>query len=79
MGIGTMARGEKGVIYVKSQYLTQSPFMPVVEGLEEVYFDVELVHFVQVCEVLLQIIFFLFFHCNQSFQDFCCQNMISLA
>lgn len=56
MGIGTMARGEKGVIYVKSQYLTQSPFMPEVEGLEEVYFDVELVHFVQVCEVLLQII-----------------------
>lgn len=52
MGIGTMARGEKGVIYVKSQYLTQSPFMPEVEGLEEVYFDVELVHFVQVRDML---------------------------
>ncbi|EXC04103.1 Peptidyl-prolyl cis-trans isomerase PASTICCINO1 [Morus notabilis] len=52
MGIGTMARGEKGVIYVKGQYLTQSPFMPEVEGLEEVHFEVELVHFVQVRDML---------------------------
>lgn len=52
MGIGTMARGEKAVIYVTSEYLTQSPFMPEVEGIEEVHFDVELVHFVQVSKVL---------------------------
>ncbi|XP_062095389.1 peptidyl-prolyl cis-trans isomerase PASTICCINO1 [Humulus lupulus] len=52
MGIGTMAREEKAVIYVTSQYLTQSPFMPEVEGIEEVYFDVELVHFVQVRDML---------------------------
>ncbi|KAM6563401.1 hypothetical protein CsatB_023399 [Cannabis sativa] len=52
MGIGTMAREEKAVIYVTSQYLTQSPFIPEVEGYEEVYFDVELAHFVQVRDML---------------------------
>ncbi|PON41328.1 Peptidyl-prolyl cis-trans isomerase PASTICCINO [Trema orientale] len=52
MGIGTMARGERAIIYVTSQYLTQSPFMPEVEGIEEVHFDVELVHFVQVRDML---------------------------
>ncbi|KAL1804706.1 hypothetical protein ACET3Z_027774 [Daucus carota] len=52
MGIGTMSRGEKAVIYVKSQYLNQCPFMPTVEGIEEVHFEVELVHFVQVRDVL---------------------------
>ena len=48
-----MSRGEKAVIYVTSQYLTQSSFIPEVEGLEEVHFDVELVHFVQVRKILL--------------------------
>jgi hypothetical protein len=48
MGIGTMARGEKAVIYVTSQYLTQSPLIPAIEGFEEVHFEVELVHFIQV-------------------------------
>lgn len=52
MGIGTMARGEKAVLYVTNQYLTQSPFMPVVEGVEEVHFEVELVHFIQVRDML---------------------------
>lgn len=52
MGIGTMTRGEKAVIYLTSQYLTQCPFMPVVEGIEEVHFEVELVHFIQVRDVL---------------------------
>lgn len=52
MGIGTMTREEKAVIYVTSQYLTTSPFLPAVEGLEEVHFEVELVHFIQVCKVL---------------------------
>ncbi|KAK4581994.1 hypothetical protein RGQ29_025234 [Quercus rubra] len=41
MGIGTMARGEKAVAYVTSQYLTQSPLIPV-----------ELVHFIQVRDML---------------------------
>lgn len=50
MGIGTMTRGEKAVIYVTSQYLSQSAFMPEVEGVEEVHFDVELVHFIQVVQ-----------------------------
>lgn len=48
MGIGTMSRQEKAVIYVTSQYLNQCTFMPIVEGIEEVHFEVELVHFIQV-------------------------------
>ncbi|KAL8125119.1 hypothetical protein AgCh_012700 [Apium graveolens] len=42
MGIGTMSRGEKALIYVRSQYLNQCTFMPVVEEeIEEVHFEVE--------------------------------------
>ncbi|BBH06210.1 FKBP-type peptidyl-prolyl cis-trans isomerase family protein [Prunus dulcis] len=52
MGIGTMTREEKAVIYVTSQYLTTSPFLPAVEGLEEVHFEVALVHFIQVRDML---------------------------
>lgn len=50
MGIGTMSRGEKAVIYVTSQYLSQSPLIPSVEGIEEAHFEVELIHFIQVCK-----------------------------
>ncbi|KAI3782585.1 hypothetical protein L2E82_12636 [Cichorium intybus] len=52
MGIGTMSRGEKAVIYVTSQYLSQSPLLPSVEGIEEVHFEVELIHFIQVRDLL---------------------------
>ncbi|GFY82263.1 FKBP-type peptidyl-prolyl cis-trans isomerase family protein [Actinidia rufa] len=52
MGIGTMSRGEKAVIYVTNPYLTESPLMPMVEGIEEVHFEVELVHFIQVRDML---------------------------
>ncbi|OVA17744.1 Peptidyl-prolyl cis-trans isomerase [Macleaya cordata] len=52
IGIGTMARGEKAILYVSNRYLTQSPFMPVIEGYEEVQFEVELVHFIQVRDML---------------------------
>ncbi|CAL5388437.1 unnamed protein product [Camellia sinensis] len=52
MGIGTMSRGEKALIYVANKYFTESPFMPTVEGIEEVHFEVELVHFVQVRDML---------------------------
>ncbi|KAG1337803.1 peptidyl-prolyl cis-trans isomerase PASTICCINO1 [Cocos nucifera] len=52
MGIGTMARGEKAVIFVSSNYLTHSPLMPNIEGLEEVQFEIELVHFIQVRDML---------------------------
>lgn len=52
MGIGTMSRGEKAVIYVTSMYLSQSPLIPSVEGIEEVHFEVELIHFIQVRDVL---------------------------
>ncbi|KAE8099302.1 hypothetical protein FH972_017293 [Carpinus fangiana] len=52
MGVGTMTRGEKAVIYVTSQYLTQSPLIPMVDGFEEVHFEVELVHFIQVRDML---------------------------
>ncbi|KAK9290278.1 hypothetical protein L1049_008445 [Liquidambar formosana] len=52
MGMGTMTRGEKAVLYVTNQYLTQSPFIPAFEGVEEVHFEVELVHFIQVRDML---------------------------
>ncbi|ONK62158.1 uncharacterized protein A4U43_C07F990 [Asparagus officinalis] len=52
MAVGTMTRGEKAVIFVSHSYLTGSPLMPMVEGVEEVEFEVELVHFVQVRDVL---------------------------
>lgn len=52
MGIGTMVREEKAVIYVTSQYLTESPLMPVIED-SEVQFEVELVHFIQVSMIFL--------------------------
>lgn len=52
MGIGTMAREEKAVIYVTAQYLTESSLMPVVDGHVEVQFEVELVHFIQVRDML---------------------------
>ncbi|XVE76463.1 hypothetical protein DITRI_Ditri12bG0175100 [Diplodiscus trichospermus] len=48
MGIGTMSRKEKVVIYVTNNYLTPSPLLPVIEGYEELHFEVELVHFIQV-------------------------------
>lgn len=51
MGIGTMTREEKAVIYVTNQYLTESPLMSVA-GLEEVQFEVELIHFTQVRDML---------------------------
>ncbi|KAK1304421.1 Mitochondrial import inner membrane translocase subunit TIM14-2 [Acorus calamus] len=52
MGIGTMTRGEKAIVYVSSQCLTQSPFMPAVDGFEEILFYVELVHFIEVRDML---------------------------
>uniref|UniRef100_A0A6N2MN14 peptidylprolyl isomerase n=1 Tax=Salix viminalis TaxID=40686 RepID=A0A6N2MN14_SALVM len=52
MGIGTMTREEKALIYVTNQYLTESPLMSVVEGFEEVQFEVELIHFTQVRDML---------------------------
>lgn len=53
LAIATMPRGEKAVIYVKSQYYTESTLMPVVEGVDEVHFEVELVHFIQVDALFL--------------------------
>lgn len=52
MGIGTMTRGEKAVIFVTSQYLTPSPLITMEDGIEEVHFEVELVHFIQVRDML---------------------------
>ncbi|XP_072997511.1 peptidyl-prolyl cis-trans isomerase PASTICCINO1 [Typha latifolia] len=52
MGIGTMARREKATVFVSSTYLTQSSLMPSLEGLEDVQFEVELIHFVQVRDML---------------------------
>lgn len=52
MAIGTMTRGEKAIIFVSSNYLTCSPLMPIIEGLVDVQFEVELVHFVQVRDML---------------------------
>lgn len=52
MGMGTMAREEKAVIYVTNEYLTESPLMSLIEDLDEVHFEVELVHFTQVRDML---------------------------
>ncbi|KAJ1411238.1 Tetratricopeptide-like helical domain superfamily [Sesbania bispinosa] len=52
MGIGTMVREEKAVIYVTRQYLTESPLMSLTEDYDEVHFEVELVHFIQVRDML---------------------------
>ncbi|EOA23641.1 hypothetical protein CARUB_v10016839mg [Capsella rubella] len=52
IGIGTMARKEKAVIYVRKQYLTESSLMHIDHDLEEVHFEVELVHFIQVRDML---------------------------
>ena len=51
MGIGTMTRGEKAMVFVTNSYLTQSPLLSDIGDFEEVQFEVELVHFVQVCLV----------------------------
>lgn len=48
-----MTKSEKAKIYATRDYLSKSTLMPSVEGLEEVLFEVELVHFIQV-----EIIFF---------------------
>lgn len=48
MGIGSMTRGEKAVVYVTRQYFSQSPLMAITEDIEEIHFEVELVHFIQV-------------------------------
>ncbi|KAE8720561.1 Peptidyl-prolyl cis-trans isomerase PASTICCINO1 [Hibiscus syriacus] len=52
LGVGTMARKEKAVIYVTKQYLTPSTLLPEIEGYEEIHFEVELVRFIQVRDVL---------------------------
>ncbi|XP_031127990.1 peptidyl-prolyl cis-trans isomerase PASTICCINO1 [Ipomoea triloba] len=52
MGIGSMTRGEKAVVYVTRQYFSQSPLMAITEDIEEIHFEVELVHFIQVRDVL---------------------------
>ncbi|KAG0466466.1 hypothetical protein HPP92_018046 [Vanilla planifolia] len=52
MGIGTMAKGEKAVIFVNDCYLTKSSLMQIPKGLQEVQFEVELVHFIQVRDML---------------------------
>lgn len=52
MAMGTMTRGEKAAVFVSRNYLTASPLLPTIEGLEDVEFDVELVHFIQVRDVL---------------------------
>ncbi|KAM0948338.1 putative peptidylprolyl isomerase [Dioscorea sansibarensis] len=52
MAIGTMTRGEKAVVFVSNAYLTESPLMNITEDLEGVQFEVELVHFIQVRDML---------------------------
>ncbi|CAL4922825.1 unnamed protein product [Urochloa decumbens] len=52
MGIGTMTRKERAIIFVNSPYLTKSSLMPQLEDLEEVHFDVELIQFIQVRDML---------------------------
>lgn len=48
MGIGTMTKGEKAVIFVNDSYLSKCSLMQIREAHEEIQFEVELVHFIQV-------------------------------
>lgn len=48
MGLGTMTRGEKAVIYVSSIYLSNSSLIPMVDDVNEIEFEVEMIHFIQV-------------------------------
>ncbi|XP_028549410.1 peptidyl-prolyl cis-trans isomerase PASTICCINO1-like [Dendrobium catenatum] len=52
MGIGTMAKREKAVIFVNDSYLTNSSLIQIPEGHVEVQFEVELAHFTQVRDML---------------------------
>lgn len=52
MGLGTMSRGEKAAIFVSKAYMTKSPLIPFIEDHEEIQFEIELVHFIQVPIVL---------------------------
>ncbi|CAA7389808.1 unnamed protein product [Spirodela intermedia] len=52
MGMGTMTRGEKAIIYVNRPYLSQSTLIPSIEDYDEVQFEVELIHFIQVRDML---------------------------
>lgn len=52
MGMGTMTRGEKAIIYVTRPYLSQSTLIPSIEDYDEVQFEVELIHFIQVIHIL---------------------------
>ncbi|XP_020526603.1 peptidyl-prolyl cis-trans isomerase PASTICCINO1 isoform X2 [Amborella trichopoda] len=52
LGMGTMTRGEKAVIYVTNPYLTDSSLLPKVQGHEEVQFEVEMVQIIQVRDML---------------------------
>ncbi|XP_064947156.1 peptidyl-prolyl cis-trans isomerase PASTICCINO1-like isoform X2 [Musa acuminata AAA Group] len=52
MGIGTMARGEKAAIFLSKTYMTKSSLMPMIEDHEEIQFEVELIHFIQVRDML---------------------------
>jgi hypothetical protein len=80
MGIGTMARKERGVIFVNGTYLTKSSLMPNLEGLEEVYFDVELVQFIQVqSKLIIDFVFCSFFgHLCANASFYYLQSRISL-
>ncbi|KAK4748235.1 hypothetical protein SAY87_014821 [Trapa incisa] len=52
MGIGTMTRREKAIIYVTKQYMSDSPFLSLGDSFDEIHFEVELVHFIQVRDML---------------------------
>lgn len=75
MGIGTMARGEKAMLFVTKHYLTCSPFMPDIESFEEVQFEVELVHFIQVCLVchcLIRVVLWVYIMLLLVLEFLCC-------
>ncbi|XP_074589894.1 peptidyl-prolyl cis-trans isomerase PASTICCINO1-like isoform X2 [Curcuma longa] len=52
VGIGTMTRGEKAAIFLSKSYMTKSSLWPMIEGYDEIQFEVELVHFIQVRDML---------------------------
>ncbi|XP_042465781.1 peptidyl-prolyl cis-trans isomerase PASTICCINO1-like [Zingiber officinale] len=52
VGIGTMTRGEKAAIFLSKSYMTKSSLWSMIEGYDEIQFEVELVHFIQVRDML---------------------------
>lgn len=51
-----MTRGEKAAIFLSKSYMTKSSLWSMIEGYDEIQFEVELVHFIQVSYIPFNLI-----------------------